>query len=282
MKALVKTVIALLLLFHCNLNAKDLPYKVYAVKFATSGYPFTAADWAKGGSKSEKVNITFSFWLIKSNNKKILVDAGFEYDIEDAKEFKLTSYTRPDSALLPLNIHPEDITDVIISHPHWDHIDGVNLFPKAHFWIQKDDYNYFVGKAWQKPLDIGGFAKRDVVKLVELNVSGRLTLVNGDNKEIFPGIHVYTGSKHTYGSQYVLVNSANRKIILASDNVWIYSNLEYMLPAAPGGTLDPVAYVNQMKRMKKMVPSDQYIIPGHDEQVYKRFPLIKDKIAELL
>lgn len=258
-----------------HVSAQKVNYKVYAVRFAQSGYPFVAGDWAAGASKQQKLNIVFSVWLIKgANGRNILVDAGFERDINDAKEFKLTQYTRPDSALQKLGIHADQITDVIISHPHWDHIDGITLFPKAHFWIQRDDYNYFVGQAWQKPLDTGGFNKRDVRKLVELNMAGRLTLVNGDNKQILPGINVFTGSKHTFGSQYVLINTGVNKVIVASDNVWIYANLQQLLPAAPGGTLDPKGYVNAMKRMKTMVTDPKFIIPGHDGEVYKHFPVV--------
>jgi len=41
-----------------------------------------------------------------------------------------------------------DITDIILTHPHWDYMDGVNLFPNAQVWMQKEDYNYFVGAAY--------------------------------------------------------------------------------------------------------------------------------------
>ncbi|HEY4875582.1 MAG TPA: hypothetical protein VIH86_08430 [Puia sp.] len=49
-------------------------------------------------------------------------------------------------------------------------------------------------------------------------------MVDGDNKEIIPGIKVYTGSRHTFDSQYVLVKSGTDKIIIASDNIYFYYN----------------------------------------------------------
>ncbi|GAB2684970.1 N-acyl homoserine lactonase family protein [Mucilaginibacter koreensis] len=262
-------------------TAQPVNYKIYALRFARSGYPFTAADWAAGASAKERLDITFSIWLIKGQNKTILVDAGFERDADDAKDFQLTSYIRPDSALQRMGISAAEVTDVMITHPHWDHIDGIDLFPKAHFWMQQEDYNYFVGRAWQQPKDAGGFAVRDVRKLVELNLAGRLTLITGDNKQILPGIFVYTGSRHTYNSQYVLVKAASHPTLLASDNIWIYANLEHLLPPVKGGTFDPAAYVRAMKRMKTMVFSSKYIIPGHDGKVFQRFPAIKEGIVEI-
>jgi glyoxylase-like metal-dependent hydrolase (beta-lactamase superfamily II) len=229
------------------------------------------------------MNMFFMFWLVKGNNgKNILVDAGFLSDLDIVKELHSTFYIRPDSVLMELNIKAYEITDIILTHPHWDHIDGISLFPKAHIWIQKEDYNYFVGEAWQKEGRHGGFYKRDVDSLVSLNISGKLTLVDGDNKEIFPGIKVFTGSRHTFNSQYVLVQTGGDKVILASDNIWIYYNLEHLASSPyPNGTFDTTAYVKSMQRMKTMVSNVKYIIPGHDPAIFSRFPMIKPDIVKI-
>lgn len=272
----------LLLLAAAIVNAQIPTYKVYAIKFADSTYPFSVGDWADGGSKTEKVEIDFMVWLIKGNNgKNILVDAGFLGDTEDAKEFLIAGYIRPDSALLKIGVKPADITDIILSHPHWDHIGGISLFPNARIWIQKDDFEYFAGAAWQKEGSNGGFAKRDVRQLVELNLNGKVTLIEGDNKQILPGITVYTGSKHTFNSQYVLVNTGNNKVVFASDNIWIYYNLDHLAPASTGGTLDPAGYIKAMQRMKSLVSNAKFIIPGHDAAIFSRFPKVVEGVVEI-
>lgn len=256
-------------------------YKVYAIRFAESTYPFTVADWAKGGPKNQPVKINFMVWLIKgSNGRNVLIDAGFYNDSDDSREFKLVNYIRPDSAIMKSGLNPADITDIILSHPHWDHINGIDLFPNARIWMQKEDYNYFVGAAWQKGGDKGGFASRDVKKIVDINLAGMLTLVNGDNQEIIPGIKVYTGSRHTFNSQYVGVQAGTNKVIIASDNVWIYYNIEH-LTSANGGTLNPAGYIKAMQRMKTLASNIKYILPGHDAALFTKFPLVADGIAEI-
>ncbi|PWK79214.1 glyoxylase-like metal-dependent hydrolase (beta-lactamase superfamily II) [Mucilaginibacter oryzae] len=261
--------------------AQTPTYKVYSVKFAESGYPFKVSDWALNGS-NEPVKIDFMVWLIRgSNGKNILVDAGFLGDIEDAKDFQLKTYRRPDSALLKLGVKPGDITDIILSHPHWDHIDGLGLFPNATVWMQKQDYEFFTGAAWQKPGEAGGFAKRDVINAVNLNLAGRLKLVDGDDKEIIKGMRVYTGSRHTYNSQYVLVNTGSNKVILASDNIWVYYSLQHLVPSSAGGTLDPAGYVKAMERMKTLVGNPKFIIPGHDDRQMEIFPKVAEDIVEI-
>jgi len=279
----MKTVIlALFLAISLTTWSQTEHYKVYAIRFASVSHPMAISDWADKGPKNDSVNIDFMIWLIKGDNgRNVLVDAGFLKDIQDAKEFDITYYARPDSALLKLGLKAEDITDIVLSHPHWDHIDGLGLFPKAQIWMQKEDFNYFVGAAWQKGGFNGGFNKRDIRMLIDLNLAGKLTLVDGDNKEIIPGIKVYTGSRHTFNSEYVVVETGINKVLLASDNIWIYYNLEHMRPASAGGTFDTTAYKKSMVRMKTLVTNPQFIIPGHDSKIFSKFHTVGEGVVKI-
>lgn len=253
-------------------NAQTEKYTVYALRISSMGDATATSAWSLNPPPGDSVHIDFSIWLIKgSNGRNILVDAGFLPDIEDAKDFGMVNYTRPDSMLLKLGLQAIDITDIIISHPHWDHIDGVGLFPNAKVWMQKKDYTYFAVDAWQKDGDSGGFNKRDVRLFNDLNLAGKLNLVDGDNKEIIPGIKVFTGSRHTFNSQYVLIETGKQKIVLASDNIWVYYSLDHLVPPSKGGTLDNAGYVKAMQRMKTMVSDVKFIIPGHDAKLYSKF-----------
>ena len=274
---------AILVTGFLNLNAQVPPvYEIYALKyFGLRSVP--VSELALGAPKKDTMNMFFMYWLIRGNNgRNILVDAGFLNDLDIFRELNTTFYIRPDSVLQEMNIKADEITDIIFTHPHWDHVDGISLFPKAHVWIQKEDYNYFVGQAWQKEGRHHGFYKRDVDSLVSLNIAGKLTLVEGDDREIIPGIKVYTGSRHTFNSQYVLVQTGGDKVILASDNIWIYYNLDHLTSSPyPNGTFDTAAYVRSMQRMKTQASNIKYIIPGHDPAVFSRFPLIKSDIVKI-
>jgi glyoxylase-like metal-dependent hydrolase (beta-lactamase superfamily II) len=256
-------------------------YEVYALKFA-AGPTIPASMIAIDGSTTDSVTAVFTVWLIiggKGNN--ILVDAGFHDDVVETKQFGVMSYVRPDSVLLRLGLKASDITDILLSHPHWDHIDGIDLFPNVQIWIQKEDYNYFVGNTWQKDGFNWSFNKRDVRKLIEQNLAGKLNFVDGDDKEIIPGIKVYTGSRHTFNSQYVLVKSGADKIIIASDNIYFYYNLEHLKSAPQAATFDLAAYVKSMERMKMLTSDIKFIIPGHDALLFSRFPVVAEGIIKI-
>jgi len=143
-------------------------YEIYALKFGERTNKIPVSDAAVGATGNDSLHVCFMYWLLKGNNGKIiLVDAGFSGDSEINPKF--ITYSRPDRMLEKINIKPEDITDIIITHPHWDHIGGIDLFPGAMVWMQKDDYDYFVGTAWQKDGNRNGFTEKDVLKIVQRN-----------------------------------------------------------------------------------------------------------------
>jgi len=272
------TLVLFCILYSTNARSQVQPiYDVYAVAFTKTIK--SDGKWSAVRDAPDSLEMCFMVWLIKGNNGKVvLVDAGYLLT-DSALKVDKTGYVRPDIALQKLSIGPGDITDVIVSHPHWDHLGGIDLFPKAMVWMQNDDYDYFVGAAWQKEGKSGGFEKADVKKIVGINLDGRLKLIKGDNLEIMNGIRVFTGSKHTYESQYVQVSTGKEKIIIASDNVWFYHNLEKL--ASVPLTLDTAAYVNQMRRMKTLASEERLIIPGHDAKIFARFPKITDGVAKI-
>ena len=279
----MRNVFVLTFIFNLSVSAysQNVNYEVYALRFASVEHSFPLSSFVVGASDKDSLHGIFMFWLIKgSNGRNILVDAGFLKDVEEAKGFDLKNYVRPDSVLTRAGLRAENITDVILTHPHWDHVGGIGLFPNAQVWIQKEDYCYFAGAAWQKD-GRRGFNKRDVRELLELNLTGKLILVDGDNKEIIPGIMVYTGSRHTFNSQFVLVKSGRDKIILASDNVYTYYNLEHLKSAPNYATFDTSAYVRSMIRMKTLASNIKFIIPGHDGSLFSKFPAIAEGVIKI-
>jgi glyoxylase-like metal-dependent hydrolase (beta-lactamase superfamily II) len=152
---------------------------------------------------------------------------------------------------------------------HWDHADGMDLFPKAKVWLQKDELEYYAGSAWQSRRTHGGIEPEDVVAAVKLNTQGRVGLVDGDAQEILPGISCYTGGQHTYASQFITVNTATGMVVLASDNVYLYENLDKHVPIA--ATLDADSNLRAQDRMKRLASRAGFVVPGHDPAVMTRF-----------
>ena len=254
-------------------------YEIYALKFASLKFKFPITLFAVGSTSKDSVQPCYMLYLLKGKNgKNILVDAGFT---ETPPIYNMAgfNYVRPDEMLKKINVDPASITDIILTHPHWDHIGGIDLFPNAMVWMQEQDFNYFVGTAWQNNIDSSGFNTKDVLKIKQKKLDKKLQLINGDSVEIMPGIRVFTGSKHTYESQYVLVGTGNDKVIIASDNSWLYYNLVNLLPIPL--TFDTNAYLQNLKRMRAMVKNIDLILPGHDPLVFSKFHKVIEDVVKI-
>lgn len=254
-------------------------YEVYAIEYARNSSAVPVSNVATGAVSKDSITFSYFVWYLKGDNgKRILVDVGFVQDT--AKPMKsIGYYERPDLALQRIKVNANDLTDIIITHPHYDHVGGLDLFTKATVWMQKNDFDYFVRDAWQKDAPHRGLDKKDVLKIVQANLDGRLQFVNGDSIEFIPGIRAFIGSKHTFESQHLLVNTKAEKVLLASDDCWFYYNLDHLLSVPL--TFDTQAYVTQLRRMKTQVASPKWIIPGHDFLVLSRFKEVAKGIVRI-
>jgi glyoxylase-like metal-dependent hydrolase (beta-lactamase superfamily II) len=253
-------------------------YEAYAVRFGVlPAYPVSGL--VAGADQSRNLDIPVMVWLLKgANGHRVLVDAGF-YRQKFVERWKLRDFRTPAEAVEAAGVKPEDVTDIIVSHARWDHVDGADLFPKATVWIQKEEYRYYTGEAWQPRGMHGGIDEEDMLALLSINTKGRLRFVDGDDQEIIPGIHCYTGGRHTWASQYVTAHTDAGTILLASDNVYLYENLEKRVAIAQ--TLDGVSNLAAQDRMRSLVSDARLIVPGHDPAVFDRFPSVGNGIVRL-
>lgn len=107
--------------------------------------------------------------------------------------------------------------------------------------------------------------------MVKLNTEGRLRLVDGDHVELFPGIRAYTGTRHTYASQYLRVEG-NPPFVLASDNCYLYRNLAGHKASATFSETDQPANITNQARMIELAGSAERVIPGQDMLQFQKFP----------
>jgi len=244
-------------------------YTIEAIRYADSPHD-AVSELVIGAPKDETVDTIYVFWLIRGGGRKILFDSGFHRE-RWFKEWTITNYLRPDKAVALAGVKPEEITDVVISHAHWDHLGGIDLFPQATVWIQREEYRYYTADAWQPGGDHGGIDPEDVQELVRLNTTGRLRLVDGDDVELFPGIRAYTGGRHTFASQYLRVDG-HPAFVLASDNVYLYRNLIEHKPSATFSEDDYPANLRNQERMVALAGSLDRVIPGHDALQTRKYP----------
>jgi len=251
-----------------DLTQEPPAYEVHAIRYGTLAQ-FPVASLVAGADPARRMDIALMVWMIRDpgSDRIVLLDAGFYRD-KFITRWKPVDYVRPSAALEPLGVRPEQVTDIIVSHVHWDHLDGADLFPKARIWIQRAEYEHHV--------DSGGRPRRSTIDsldarmLADLHRAGRVQLVDGDSVAILPGIRVFTGGKHTFASQYATVSTASGTVVLASDNAYLYENFDRRRPIAQ--TLDSLSNLAAQERMLRLAGDISRVVPGHDPVVFIRFP----------
>jgi glyoxylase-like metal-dependent hydrolase (beta-lactamase superfamily II) len=257
------------ILFLASTSPAQIPnYSIQAIRIADSPGD-SVSEMVIGAPRDEKIDTMYAVWLIRGGGHNILFDSGFHRD-RWFKLWTIKDYLRPDEAVKLAGVKPEEITDIVVSHAHWDHMGGIDLFPKATIWIQKDEFRYYTGDAWQPGGQHGGIDPDDIQELVKLNTEGRVRLVNGDNVEILPGVRAYTGGRHTYASQYILVEGSPR-FVLASDNACLYRSLIEGKASATFSEADYPASIAAQKRMIELAGSIDRVVPGHDSLQFQKF-----------
>jgi glyoxylase-like metal-dependent hydrolase (beta-lactamase superfamily II) len=251
-------------------------YEVYAIKYASMVHDSLLTTHDK-----DSVNIDFMIWLIKGNGKNILMDAGYLYSVESAKDFDVIDDLRPDSTLQKITLKPEEVTDIILSYQHLDHINSIDMFPNAQVWVQKDDYDYFTTTAWQKGGANAEFNRKEVRKLIDVHSAGRVTLFEGFNKEIIQGLKIFPDSRNPALPQYALLRTNVGNMALASDNIWIYYNSNFVTPAPRFRTFDANGYIKAMQKMQMLVNDEKFIVPGYDTSAYTKFPIITEGVIRV-
>ena len=108
--------------------------KIFVIKYGET--EISENQVFRGKSKNVMLPISLVYYLIEIGNRKILVDVG----CDTMPGFNLTLFKNPSQVLESNGISADEITDIIITHAHHDHIDGAKHYKNAEVYIQIEEY----------------------------------------------------------------------------------------------------------------------------------------------
>lgn len=160
---------------------------IIPVKYAESTLPESMVF--QGGASDKKYPIDFILYLLKTKEKLILIDAG----CDTLPGFVLTNFKGVVKALEETGFKVTDITDVIITHSHHDHIEGIKYFKNALIHIQKDELSgKYINDDFKVNIFDDEFTVCDGVKIVKVGGHSKGScIVEVNETNIFVGDECY-------------------------------------------------------------------------------------------
>ncbi len=254
-------------------------YEVYAIQYCNRSNRSKSETFMVPGQVADfhdvAQDITYYVWLITNKNRTVLVDSGFGRDELERRKAILGPDWQPDYARSPaegvamLGFDPKEITDVIVTHLHYDHAGTTGDFPNATFHLQEVEMSYATGPLMCHEVLRFPYTVDFVIDMVRHLYRGRVKFIDGD-AEFAPGITLHLTAGHTMGMQSVRVLTQRGWVVLASDASHFYDNHEGLAPfpivCNVGDMLD------SHRKLRRLAETPQHIVPGHDPLVLERYP----------
>lgn len=241
-------------------------FEIYAVRYGHLDRN-AAANFVGGDEHDLPMPLDYYVWAIVGGGQTFILDTGFD---EAMGKRRGRTLVRPvDTGLKAIGIDPATVSDVIISHMHYDHCGNRDMFPKARYHVQDKEMAYCTGRCMCHGFIRHAFDVEDVTAMVARLYDGRVVFHDGDD-EIVPGLTVHRVGGHTQGLQVVRVKTKRGFVVLGSDASHFYANFEQNRPFP---VVDSIAdMLAGYDRMRSLANSNEHIIPGHDPLVLTRYP----------
>jgi glyoxylase-like metal-dependent hydrolase (beta-lactamase superfamily II) len=246
----------------------DKVWEVYALKYAERSDRTRGESFIFDDHSNKDHTIDYFIWVLKSDESVIVVDTGYDYD--EAKRRNRPIQRSPSESLKALDIEANQVTDVIITHLHYDHAGGLKEFPNAKFHLQESEMAYATGPCMCHETIKMPFTGEHVCQMVKNLYSGRVVFYNGFGA-IRPGVTTHLIGGHSRGLQSVRVKTNSGYMCLASDATHFYENFLSGKPFPIVVDLEDM--LNGFKIIKGLASDIKLVIPGHD-------PLLKDYFPE--
>lgn len=169
-----------------------------------------------GGSDDVKIPVALLFFLIECGNKKILVDTG----CNNMKSFRVFEIVPAVNVLEEYGVLRDQITDIILTHTHGDHIGGVRYYKNANVYVNENEYE----KAAEKVLDTN--------KLFTFK----------DNLYLNDDIIIKHIGGHSSGSSVVILSHGENKYVISGDECYSRENIQNKIPTGSSCNIDKSTY----------------------------------------
>lgn len=242
------------------------PYEIYAIRYATR-QANRPVHFVGGDPHDTPMPMDYFVWVVRNAERTIVVDTGF--NAQAAKKRGRTLLRLPSEALAMFGIERQAVSEIVITHLHYDHVGTYYDFPNARFHLQEAEMAYATGRYMAYRQFGPSFEPDEVCGMVRLVFEGRVNFIDGEST-LAPGITLHKIGGHTAGVQCMRVWTQRGWVVLASDTSHYYEHFETYRVFPTTFNLGDV--MKGYETLRRLADSTKHIIPGHDPLVMKRYP----------
>ena len=197
-------------------------WDIYVMEYARS-HQQPWVDLIAGMAHAGSVDLPFSFILALQGQRRVLIDTGFMQDEASsgfARKFGIPHWISPVRMVAEMGIAADEITDIIVTHAHFDHMGSIAEFPKAQIHIQKSELmTWYEAIALPKRFShlTAIIDPENLRACLDASIEHRVTLIDGDKDNVLPGLHVRIASGHTIGQQFVILETGQGRRVISGD-----------------------------------------------------------------
>lgn len=225
--------------------------------------------WEKTNPADEQNRVTLLTrnLLLISDDKKILIDTGMgnKWDEKSKNIYHIDPTLDLEIALELNGVKPDEITDVLLTHLHFDHTGGstkyengklVPAFPNARYFVQKKNFEWAMNPSDR---DKGSYIKDNFAPLVQ---HGVLNLLDGEI-DFDENISFKIINGHTFGQQMIKISDSSNTVLYCSDLIPFISQIK--IPYVMSYDLQPLITVQEKKKYLQLAADDNwYLYFDHD------------------
>lgn len=243
-------------------------WEIHAVKYADRNARTRRDSFISDDNHDAPHAMDYFVWVLKRGSEVILVDTGYDTDEAAARSRPIAK--DPREALRPLDIMPAAVTEVIVTHLHYDHAGGLHMFPNAKLHMQSAEMAFATSPCMCHDHLRAPFTAGHICEVVKRLYSGKVVFYDGE-AEIADGVTVHCIGGHSRGLQCVRVRTAVGWMVLASDASHYYEN--FMARKAFPIVVDLQDMMDGFETLERLASHPRLIVPGHDPLVREIFPV---------
>ncbi len=229
--------------------------------------------WSKTNPADENNCCTFAMrcLLLEDDGKLLLIDTGIGHKLSEKilSHIYLHGSDSLEKSLNSLGFHPDDITDVFLTHLHLDHVGGsvvlknekfVPTFKNAMYWSNKKHWDWAVNPNEREK---ASFLKENILPIRE---SGQLRFVDPADASFTGNISVRFASGHTEAMMLPQINYKNRTLVYVADLLPTTGHIP--LPYIPAYDISPLQTLIEKKAFLEEAADGNYILfLEHDPEI---------------